>query len=101
MPYDLEQHAGILGSRQCCGWLLFPGVRHADLAARRPAGGLCGIAGFKPSFDASRGRRGRSSWSLDTVGVFAKGIADVAGAGALADRETGVVDGEKSNPAER
>ena len=54
----------------------------------RPAA-FCGIAGFKPSF-------GRLpvvgvkifSWTLDTLGLFGKGIADVAfGAGILAGRD--------------
>eukprot|EP00873_Tetraselmis_striata_P045189 jgi/Tetstr1/465453/TSEL_010137.t1 len=64
----------------------------------RPAA-FCGIAGFKPSFGRLPAVGVKIfSWSLDTVGVFAKGIADVAfGAGALADRDWRV-DGEVPTP---
>lgn len=54
----------------------------------RPAS-FCGIAGFKPSF----GRLPTVgvkifSWSLDTLGVFGKGVRDVAfGAGLIAARD--------------
>jgi Asp-tRNA(Asn)/Glu-tRNA(Gln) amidotransferase A subunit family amidase len=54
----------------------------------RPAS-FCGVAGFKPTF----GRLPTVgikyfSWSLDTLGLFGKGIADVAfGAGILAARD--------------
>ncbi|MXN63478.1 amidase [Stappia sp. GBMRC 2046] len=53
----------------------------------RPAS-FCGIAGFKPTF----GRLPREglkifSWSLDTIGVFGKGVEDAAfGAAALSGR---------------
>jgi Asp-tRNA(Asn)/Glu-tRNA(Gln) amidotransferase A subunit family amidase len=52
----------------------------------RPAA-FCGIAGFKPSYGLlpTVGMK-CFSWHLDTVGVFASGVADVAfAAGALAD----------------
>ena len=54
----------------------------------RPAS-FCGVAGFKPTF----GRLPTVgvkifSWSLDTLGVFGKGVRDVAfGAGLLAARD--------------
>jgi Asp-tRNA(Asn)/Glu-tRNA(Gln) amidotransferase A subunit family amidase len=54
----------------------------------RPAS-YCGIAGFKPSFKLlpTVGMK-CFSWSLDTVGLFAAGIADVAfAASALSGRE--------------
>jgi len=48
----------------------------------RPAA-FCGVAGFKPSFRLlpTVGMK-CFSWSLDTVGLFAKGVADVAFAAA-------------------
>lgn len=64
----------------------------------RPAA-FCGIAGFKPTF----GRLPIAgvkyfSWSLDTLGVFAAGVADVAfGAGILAGRDWRI-DGEVATP---
>ncbi|WP_428697854.1 amidase [Stappia sp.] len=54
----------------------------------RPAA-FCGIAGFKPTFGRlpTVGLK-YFSWSLDTLGLFGKGIADVAfGAGILAGRD--------------
>lgn len=44
----------------------------------RPAA-FCGVVGFKPSFGAlsTAGTRGYC-WSLDTVGVFARNVADAA-----------------------
>jgi len=48
----------------------------------RPAA-FCGIAGFKPSFRMLPTVGMKSfSWSLDTVGLFAAGVADVAFAAA-------------------
>jgi Asp-tRNA(Asn)/Glu-tRNA(Gln) amidotransferase A subunit family amidase len=49
----------------------------------RPAA-YCGIAGFKPSYRLlpTVGMK-CSSWSLDTVGLFAAGVADVAFAAAV------------------
>ena len=54
----------------------------------RPAA-FCGVAGFKPSFQLlpTVGMK-CFSWQLDTVGVFALSVADVAfAAGAIADRD--------------
>lgn len=54
----------------------------------RPAS-FCGIAGFKPTYGylPTIGVK-IFSWSLDTLGLFGKGIADVAfGAGILAGRD--------------
>ncbi|WP_417768151.1 amidase [Stappia sp.] len=54
----------------------------------RPAS-FCGIAGFKPTFGylPTIGVK-IFSWSLDTLGLFGKGVADVAfGAGILAGRD--------------
>jgi Asp-tRNA(Asn)/Glu-tRNA(Gln) amidotransferase A subunit family amidase len=54
----------------------------------RPAA-YCGVAGFKPSFKLlpTLGMKG-FSWSLDTAGVFAAGVADVAfAAAAIAGRD--------------
>ncbi|WP_306030439.1 amidase [Stappia sp. MMSF_3263] len=54
----------------------------------RPAA-FCGIAGFKPSFGHLPVVGVKIfSWTLDTLGLFGKGIADVAfGAGILAGRD--------------
>ena len=53
----------------------------------RPAA-YCGIAGYKPSFKLfpTVGMK-CFSWSLDTVGLFAAGVADVASAAAEPDDE--------------
>jgi Asp-tRNA(Asn)/Glu-tRNA(Gln) amidotransferase A subunit family amidase len=54
----------------------------------RPAA-YCGVAGFKPSFKLlpTLGMKG-FSWSLDTAGVFAAGVSDVAfAAAAIAGRD--------------
>jgi Asp-tRNA(Asn)/Glu-tRNA(Gln) amidotransferase A subunit family amidase len=54
----------------------------------RPAA-FCGVAGFKPSYRLLPAVGMKCfSWSLDTVGLFAAGVADVAfAAGALTGRE--------------
>jgi Asp-tRNA(Asn)/Glu-tRNA(Gln) amidotransferase A subunit family amidase len=59
----------------------------------RPAA-FCGIAGFKPSYGLlpTPGMK-CVSWSLDTVGLFAAGIADVAFAAALVSGRDLRVDG--------
>jgi Asp-tRNA(Asn)/Glu-tRNA(Gln) amidotransferase A subunit family amidase len=54
----------------------------------RPAA-FCGVAGFKPSYQLlpTVGMK-CFSWQLDTVGVFAAGVSDVAfAAAAIADRD--------------
>jgi Asp-tRNA(Asn)/Glu-tRNA(Gln) amidotransferase A subunit family amidase len=65
----------------------------------RPAA-YCGVAGFKPSFKLlpTLGMKG-FSWSLDTPGVFAAGVADVAfAAGAIAGRDLRVHQDPTSPP---
>ena len=54
----------------------------------RPAA-FCGVAGFKPSYRLLPAVGMKCfSWSLDTVGLFAAGVADVAfAAGALTGRD--------------
>jgi Asp-tRNA(Asn)/Glu-tRNA(Gln) amidotransferase A subunit family amidase len=65
----------------------------------RPAS-FCGVAGFKPTF----GRLPTVglkifSWSLDTLGVFGKGVRDVAfGAGLLAARDWRIDNTEAGAP---
>ena len=64
----------------------------------RPAS-YCGIAGYKPSFGLlpTVGMK-CYSWSLDTVGLFGAGIADVAfAAAALTDRDLRI-DGQPLAP---
>src|SRR6516164_7179280 len=66
----------------------------------RPAA-FCGVAGFKPSFRMlpTVGMK-CFSWSLDTVGLFAAGIADVAfAAAAIGGRDLRVDGREPSAPA--
>src|SRR5438552_7192977 len=59
----------------------------------RPAA-FCGVAGFKPSFRMlpTVGMK-CFSWSLDTVGLFAAGVADVAFAAAAISGRDLRVDG--------
>jgi Asp-tRNA(Asn)/Glu-tRNA(Gln) amidotransferase A subunit family amidase len=101
-PHNLEHTPGGSSSGSAAGVAagFFPlalGTQTGGSVVRPAA--FCGIAGFKPSF----GRLPTVgvkifSWSLDTVGVFAKSIADVAfGAGTLADRDWRV-DGEVPTP---
>jgi Asp-tRNA(Asn)/Glu-tRNA(Gln) amidotransferase A subunit family amidase len=66
----------------------------------RPAA-FCGVAGFKPSFRMlpTVGMK-CFSWSLDTVGLFAAGVADVAfAAAAIGGRDLRVDGREPSAPA--
>ncbi|HEY7300924.1 MAG TPA: amidase [Xanthobacteraceae bacterium] len=66
----------------------------------RPAA-FCGVAGFKPSFRMlpTVGMKG-FSWSLDTVGLFAAGVADVAfAAAAISGRDLRVDGREPAVPA--
>jgi Asp-tRNA(Asn)/Glu-tRNA(Gln) amidotransferase A subunit family amidase len=68
----------------------------------RPAA-FCGIAGFKPSFRMlpTVGMK-CFSWSLDTVGLFAAGVADVAfAAAAISGRDLRVDGREPPTPAIR
>jgi Asp-tRNA(Asn)/Glu-tRNA(Gln) amidotransferase A subunit family amidase len=65
----------------------------------RPAA-YCGVAGFKPSYRLipTVGMK-CFAWHLDTVGVFAAGVADVAFAtGALAERDLRVDDKSPGAP---
>jgi Asp-tRNA(Asn)/Glu-tRNA(Gln) amidotransferase A subunit family amidase len=65
----------------------------------RPAA-YCGVAGFKPSFKLlpTLGMKG-FSWSLDTPGIFAAGIADVAfAAAAISGRDLRVDQNPTSPP---
>jgi len=65
----------------------------------RPAA-FCGVAGFKPSFQLipTIGMKA-FSWHLDTVGLFAAGVADVAfAAGAITERELRVDRGAPAAP---
>ncbi|MCT4656437.1 MAG: amidase [Cohaesibacter sp.] len=65
----------------------------------RPAS-FCGVAGFKPSAGLlpTVGMK-TFSWSLDTAGLFAKGVEDVAyAASVLTGRHMRVDDGQISNP---
>lgn len=65
----------------------------------RPAA-YCGVAGFKPSYKLlpTLGMKG-FSWSLDTAGIFAAGIADVAfAAAAIAGRDLRVDQDPPSPP---
>jgi Asp-tRNA(Asn)/Glu-tRNA(Gln) amidotransferase A subunit family amidase len=64
----------------------------------RPAA-FCGVAGFKPSYRLlpTVGMK-CFAWSLDTVGLFGAGVADVAfAAAALSGRDLGV-DGKRPKP---
>jgi Asp-tRNA(Asn)/Glu-tRNA(Gln) amidotransferase A subunit family amidase len=66
----------------------------------RPAA-FCGVAGFKPSFRVlpTVGMK-CFSWSLDTVGLFAAGVADVAfAAAAISGRDLRVDEREPAVPA--
>ncbi len=66
----------------------------------RPAA-FCGVAGFKPSFKLipTVGMK-CCSWHLDTVGLFAAGVADVAyAAAAITDRDLRVDAGAASAAA--
>ncbi|MBC00688.1 MAG: amidase [Rhodobacteraceae bacterium] len=101
-PHDLEHTPGGSSSGSAAGVAagFFPlalGTQTGGSVVRPAA--FCGIAGFKPSFGRLPAVGVKIfSWSLDTVGVFAKSIADVAfGAGALADRDWRV-DGEVPTP---
>jgi Asp-tRNA(Asn)/Glu-tRNA(Gln) amidotransferase A subunit family amidase len=65
----------------------------------RPAA-FCGIAGFKPSFQLipTVGMK-TFAWHLDTVGLFAAGVADVAFvAGAITERDLRVDRGTPAAP---
>ena len=64
----------------------------------RPAA-YCGVAGFKPSFRLlpTAGMK-CFSWSLDTVGLFAAGVADVAFAAAAVSGRDLLVDGRPPAP---
>jgi Asp-tRNA(Asn)/Glu-tRNA(Gln) amidotransferase A subunit family amidase len=64
----------------------------------RPAA-FCGVAGYKPSFRMlpTVGMK-CFSWSLDTVGVFAAGVADVAFAAAAISARDLRVDGRDPAP---
>ena len=65
----------------------------------RPAA-FCGVAGFKPSYRLipTVGMK-CFSWLLDTVGLFAAGVADVAfAAAAITDRDLRVDRGEPAAP---
>ena len=65
----------------------------------RPAA-YCGIAGFKPSYKLlpTLGMKG-FSWYLDTAGVFAAGVADVAfAAGAISGRDLRIDQGKPAPP---
>jgi Asp-tRNA(Asn)/Glu-tRNA(Gln) amidotransferase A subunit family amidase len=65
----------------------------------RPAA-YCGVTGFKPSFKLAPALGLKPfAWSLDTVGYFAKSVADVAFAtGAIVDRDLRVDAGPPSPP---
>jgi len=65
----------------------------------RPAA-YCGVAGFKPSYRLfpTVGMK-CFSWTLDTVGVFAAGVADVAfAAGAISGRDLRVDGAQPATP---
>lgn len=64
----------------------------------RPAS-FCGVAGFKPSFGhlPTVGLK-YFSWTLDTLGLFGKGIADVAFAGSVLSARDWRVDAMVSLP---
>ncbi|MHC5652662.1 amidase [Stappia sp. ICDLI1TA098] len=91
-PHNLEHTPGGSSSGSAAGVAagFFPLALGTQTGGSvvRPAS-FCGVAGFKPSF----GRLPTVglkffSWSLDTLGLFGKGVADVAfGAGALAGRD--------------
>jgi Asp-tRNA(Asn)/Glu-tRNA(Gln) amidotransferase A subunit family amidase len=65
----------------------------------RPAA-YCGVTGYKPSFKLLPMVGVKAfAWSLDTIGFFARGVADVAfAAGAIADRDLRVDGGTPSAP---
>ncbi len=81
-PFDLERTPG--GSS--CGSAAAVAAGYAPFAVGTQTGGstirpasFCGIAGYKPSF-ALLPTAGMKcfSWSFDTVGLFARGVRDVA-----------------------
>ncbi|WP_029059001.1 amidase [Stappia stellulata] len=101
-PHNLEHTPGGSSSGSAAGVAagFFPlglGTQTGGSVVRPAA--FCGIAGFKPSFGCLPTVGVKIfSWSLDTVGIFARSIADAAfGAGVLADRDWRV-DGEVPAP---
>lgn len=91
-PHNLEHTPGGSSSGSAAGVAagFFPlaiGTQTGGSVVR-PAS-FCGVVGFKPSFDhlPTVGMK-YFSWTLDTLGLFGKGVADVAFAGsALSARD--------------
>ncbi len=81
-PWNLSHTPGGSSSGSAAGVAsgMFAGAFGSQTAGSviRPAS-FCGVAGYKPSFRLlpTTGMR-PMAWTLDTVGLFAKGVADVA-----------------------